>query len=193
VALHGLGRSEEALTRASSALELARRWDAPGTLARALRTLGTLERDAGIDHLREAAAVVARSPARLEHAKALAALGSALRRARRPSDARGPLREALEVADNLGARSLADEARSELYAAGGRPRRTALRGIAALTVSERRVAALAAAGATNREIAQQLFVTPKTIELHLGNVYRKLAIRSRQDLPAELRSLPPAG
>jgi len=57
-----------------------------------------------------------------------------------------------------------------------------LGGIEALTASERRVAGLAAERATNREIAQALFVTPKTVELHLGNAYRKLGIRSRHDL-----------
>jgi DNA-binding NarL/FixJ family response regulator len=187
VALHRLGRSDDALAVAVEGLELARRWGAPGTLSRALRTLGTLGRDSGIDQLREAVDVVAGSPARLEHARSLAALGAALRRAGRPSDARGPLREALELADVLGAQSLAEDVRSELYASGARPRRSALRGVASLTVSERRVATLATRGRTNREIAQELFVTPKTVELHLGNVYRKLAIRSRHELPDELR------
>jgi DNA-binding CsgD family transcriptional regulator len=184
--LDRLGRREEALALAARELELARRWGAPGTLARALRTLGTLEREAGLERLREAADVVAGSPARLEHAKALGALGAALRRARRPTEAREALRGALELADACAARALGAELRTELYAAGGRPRRTALRGPAALTASERRVAALAADGQTNREIAQALFVTPKTVELHLRNAYRKLGIGSRRELPAEL-------
>jgi DNA-binding CsgD family transcriptional regulator len=184
--LDRLGRREEALALAAQELELARRWGAPGTLARALRILGTLEREAGLERLREAADVVAGSPARLEHAKVLGALGAALRRARRPTEAREALRGALELADPCAARGLADELRTELYAAGGRPRRTALQGPAALTASERRVAALAADGQTNREIAQALFVTPKTVELHLRNAYRKLGIGSRRELPAEL-------
>ena len=106
------------------------------------------------------------------------------------TDARRPLRQALELADALGALPLAAHVRSELHAAGGRPRRTALGGVAALTASERRVAALAAGGKTNREIAQGLFVTPKTVELHLSNVYRKLGIRSRRELPFEVH-IPP--
>jgi DNA-binding CsgD family transcriptional regulator len=76
--------------------------------------------------------------------------------------------------------------RSELYATGARPRTTALRGVESLTASERRVAALAAEGQTNRDIAQALFVTPKTVEVHLTNAYRKLGIRSRRELPATL-------
>ena len=126
------------------------------------------------------------STARLEHAKALAALGSALRHARRPAEAREPLREALELADACGAPALADEVRSELYAAGARPRTDAMAGVAALTATERRVAELAAGGETNRDIAQALFVTPKTVEVHLSNAYRKLGIRSRRELSAAL-------
>jgi tetratricopeptide (TPR) repeat protein len=152
--LDGLGRTEEALALAWEDLELARIWGAPGTVARALRVLGTLERDEGLDHLREAVEVVDGSPARLEDAKALAALGAGLRHARRPREARAPLRRALELADVCGAKGLIDRVRSEQYAAGARPRTTALKGIEALTASEHRVATLAAQGATNREIAQ---------------------------------------
>ena len=149
-------------------------------MARALRVLGTIEQSP--ERLREAAALAAHSPARLEHAKALAAEGTALRAARRPTAARDPLRQALELADALGADALAKRVRHELYAAGGRPRTTAQRGPAALTPGERRVVERAAAGQTNRAIAEALFVTPKTVELHLRNAYRKLGARSRHDL-----------
>jgi DNA-binding NarL/FixJ family response regulator len=188
LALAGLGRHEEGLPLVEEELRLARAWGAPGTVARSLRVLGMLKRDRGLDRLVEAVEVVAPSPARLEHAKALLALGTALRHARRPTDARDPLRRALELADVCGTPALADQARSELHAAGGRPRTTALTGPASLTPSELRIADLAAAGRTNRDIAQELFVTPKTVERHLGNVYRKLGIRTRQRLGAELAS-----
>jgi DNA-binding NarL/FixJ family response regulator len=125
----------------------------------------------------EAVAVLEASPARLEHAKALAALGSALRRARKPTEAREPLRRALELAGACEAGGL-----SELLAAGARPRRDALSGAESLTPSERRVVDLATAGRTNRDIAQELYVTPKTVEVHLSNAYRKLGIRSRREL-----------
>ncbi len=186
LALDGLGRRKEALALAREDLELARRWGAPATLARSLRVLGSLERQDGLEHLREAVEAVAGSPARLEHAKALAALGSGLRRARRPREAREPLRRALALADVCGAAGLAEDVRAELYAAGGRPRATELKGVEALTPSERRVATLAAQGQTNREIAQSLYVTPKTVEVHLSNAYRKLGIRSRRELAGEL-------
>jgi DNA-binding CsgD family transcriptional regulator len=185
-ALSALGRQDEARELVGTELERAHAWGAPGTVARTLRTLGTLERDRGLAHLEEAVALTATSPARLEHAKALAGLGAALRRARRPTVAREPLRVALEIAVVSGAERLAEHVRSELYASGARPRTATLTGVGSLTATELRVAELAAGGATNREAAQALFVTPKTVEMHLGNVYRKLGIRSRRELPAAL-------
>ena len=126
------------------------------------------------------------APALLERAKALTALGAALRRARKPTDAREPLRKALELAEISGATALFERARAELYATGARPRTTALAGVRSLTASERRVADLAAEGLSNRDIAQSLYVTPKTVEVHLSNAYRKLDIGSRRELPAVL-------
>ena len=185
-ALDRLGRHEEAVALAAEELELARAWGSPGTVGRSLRVLGTIEREAGLAHLEEACAVLEHAPARLERAKALAAHGETLRRARRPTDARGPLRQALELSAICGATALVDRVRAELHATGARPRTTALRGVGSLTASERRVADLAAEGASNRDIAQSLYVTPKTVEVHLSNAYRKLEIGSRRELPAVL-------
>jgi DNA-binding CsgD family transcriptional regulator len=133
-----------------------------------------------------ACGLLARAPARLEEARALAALGATIRRSRKPTEAREPLRRALELAEVCGATRLVDEIRTEIYATGARPRRAALRGVGALTASERRVADLAADGRSNREIAQTLYVTPKTVEVHLGSVYRKLGIASRRELAGAL-------
>ena len=185
-ALDRLDQTDEAVALAEEELELARHWGAPGTVGRVLRILGTLLRDDGVPTLREAVEVLERSAARLELAHALAALGSALRRSRRPTEAREPLRRALDVAASCGATGLADEIRSELHATGARPRREALSGVESLTASERRVAGLAADGQTNRDIAQTLYVTPKTVEVHLTNAYRKLGIRSRRELAGML-------
>ncbi|WP_217914989.1 helix-turn-helix transcriptional regulator [Miltoncostaea marina] len=181
-ALDRLGRREEAIDLVREELEATRAFGAPWSLGRTLRTLGTLEREEGLDRLREAVAVLEGSTARLEHARALAALGSALRRARDPAGAREPLRRALELAGACGADGLAERVRSELRAAGVRPRRDALSGVASLTPGERRVVDLAAAGHSNRDIAQELYVTPKTVEVHLSNAYRKLRIGSRREL-----------
>ena len=90
-------------------------------------------------------------------------------------------RERVDARERLRARS-----RSELYAAGARPRSDALSGPASLTASERRVVDLAVTGETNRDIAQTLYVTPKTVEVHLSNAYRKLGIRSRRELAGVL-------
>jgi DNA-binding CsgD family transcriptional regulator len=157
---------------------------APGTVGPVLRTLGALVGE--LDVLAEAVAVLEGSRARLELAKALADHGAALRRDRRPSEARDPLRRALELADACGADGPVERVRSELYATGARPRTTATGGVGALTASERRVAAFAADGQSNRDIAQALFVTPKTVEVHLSNAYRKLGLRSRRELAGAL-------
>ena len=186
LALDRLGRHDEAVASARDELDLALQWGAPGTVGRALRVLGAVERERGLEHLEEAVSTLDGSPARLELAKALAALGVRLRLDRRPADARQPLRRALELAETCGARGLMDEIRSEIYATGARPRTTALQGVGSLTASEKRVAGLAAEGHSNRDIAQTLYVTPKTVEVHLSSVYRKLGIGSRHDLSAAL-------
>jgi DNA-binding CsgD family transcriptional regulator len=185
-ALDRLGGHDEAVALAVEELDIARGWGSPGTVGRSLRVLGTILRADGIPYLEEACSLLEGAPARLEHAKALAALGAALRRAGKPTEARAPLRRALELAEVCGARPLVDDIRSEIYATGARPRTTAIRGVLALTASERRVAELAASGRTNRDIAQTLYVTPKTVEVHLSNAYRKLGISSRHDLARAL-------
>ncbi len=182
-ALHRLGRADEALAAAHKELEVARIWGAPMLTGPALRVLGELEGEAGLERLREATEMLrGYEGAKLEEAKALAAYGAALRRLRQPSEAREPLRRALELASTCGATALVETVRTELHASGARPRSEALSGVESLTPSERRVVDLAAAGQANREIAQALFVTPKTVEVHLTNAYRKLGVRSRRDL-----------
>jgi DNA-binding NarL/FixJ family response regulator len=185
-ALALLGRRDEAIALAEEEVELARRWGAPSGLGHSLRVLGQLRGLDGMEELEEAAALLERSNQRIERARAFAALGAELRRARRPTDAREPLRRALELAEQSGAHALAENVRSELYATGARPRTTALEGVESLTERELRVAKLAAEGQTNRDIAQILYVTPKTVEVHLTNAYRKLGIGSRRELPAAL-------
>ena len=175
-----LGDEEGARTLAAEELRLARELGAPRALGIALRAAGLVKRDDRL--LAEACSVLEDASAPLEHARALAEHGAALRRAGRRSDARPLLRAALDVATRLGATALRGRAHTELEAAGGRPRRLVLSGREALTASERRVADLAAEGLTNREIAQALFVTPRTVEGHLTQVYRKLDVRGREHL-----------
>jgi DNA-binding CsgD family transcriptional regulator len=137
---------------------------------------------AGIDLLRRGAEELGHSEAGLDHAYSLAELGAALRRADRKSDARSVLGEALGKASRLGAAMLAARVKVELMAAGGKPRREAVAGVASLTPSEQRVGRMAAEGHTNAQIAQALFVTLKTVEFHLRHVYQKLQITGRHQL-----------
>ena len=92
----------------------------------------------------------------------------------------------MSLVGRLGARVLAGRAREELLAAGGRVRHVELAGVGSLTPSELRVARMAADGKSNREIAQALFLTVRTIEMHLSDAYRKLEIASRHELSAAL-------
>ena len=101
--------------------------------------------------------------------------------------AREPLREALALAHDCGGIAVRERAREELTATGVRLRRDAQTGLDSLTPSERRIVERAAAGASNREIAQALFVTVKTVEMHLGHAYRKLGISSRNELAALIK------
>jgi DNA-binding CsgD family transcriptional regulator len=111
-----------------------------------------------------------------------------MRRDGRRADAREPLRRALDHASRCGASALAERARAELVTAGAKPRRERISGTSSLTASERRVAEMAANGMTNREIAQSLFVTMKTVAAHLTHTYQKLDISSRDELAEVLRS-----
>ena len=183
MALARLGERDEALRRAREELELARTWDTPRTIGVALRALGAIEGgDDGFGHLSEAVEILAPSGAQLEYGWALADLGAALRRSNRRRDARAPLRQACDLAERSGAARLAEHARSELAATGARPRTVLSSGVDSLTASERRTAEMATAGMTNREIAEALFVTKKTVETHLGHCYQKLGIESRAQL-----------
>lgn len=137
--------------------------------------------------LERAVATLAATAARFDHARALVDLGGAQRRARRIPEARITLSEGLAAARACGAIDLAAFAREEVLASGLRPRREATRGVDSLTPSERRVAEMAASGRSNREIAQALFVTRKTVEKHLSQVYAKLGIGSRGELEGVLR------
>jgi DNA-binding CsgD family transcriptional regulator len=182
-----LGEREAARRLAEEELELARSFGAARALGIALRCSGLVEgHRAAAERLEESVEVLDGSGAQLEHAHSLCELGAALRRDGRSPAAQEPLRQALDLAAACGAAPLSARARDELRAAGARPRRDHVRGRDALTASELRVARLAAEGATNREIAQSLFVTLRTVETHLTHAYRKLDIGSRSEIAAAL-------
>ena len=122
--------------------------------------------------------------ASLELARAHASLGRGLRRAGQRVEARAQLGIGLDLAHRCGATAVEANIREELAAAGGRPRRSALTGVESLTPTELRVAQLAAQGLSNSEIAEQTFVSRNTVAWHLRNIYRKLALESRDQLLA---------
>jgi len=187
LACHRLGALEEADRLAADEVELATRYGAPRALGIALCARGVvLGGDEGLALLRRSSEVLDGIDALHARATALVATGTALRRAGLEREAREPLREGMHLASAAGAAPLAERARDELVAAGGRPRRMALEGPDALTPSEARIARLAAGGRTNRVIAQDLFLSVKTVEFHLRNAYRKLDISSRGGLAEAL-------
>jgi DNA-binding CsgD family transcriptional regulator len=180
---------EEALPLAAEELELARAIDYREGEGVALRALGMVGGgEAGTELLRESVTVLDEESSPLEQARSRAELGAALRRAGRRAEAREWLREAAALAQRCGAERLEETVLEELTIAGAKPRRRALSGADSLTPGERRVARAAAAGATNREIAQELFVSLRAVEMHLTNSYRKLGISSRAELTTALGS-----
>jgi DNA-binding CsgD family transcriptional regulator len=182
-----LGDTDSARRLHEQARELAVRWGTPGALGQVARAEGALEQgEAGIARLRESVSLLERSPARLELARSLVDLGSALRRVGQRSDSREPLRAGYDFAQQCGAATLAENARYQLAASGVRVRRERLTGAGSLTPTERRIAELAANGDTNAQIAQALFITVKTVEMHLTHAYRKLGISGRAELAAAL-------
>lgn len=190
LAAHGLG-DDGARPRGLAEAEVAaaRAWGTPRAIGRALTALGVVTPGAaGVATLREAVEVLDGAPAPLEHARAQLALGGALHDAGDAAGAREPLRRALEIADQCGAAPLAGQARTALVATGARPRRAALTGPGALTAAERRVAEAAASGASNREIAEELYLTPSTVRIHLSRSLRKLGVSSRSELADALRN-----
>src|SRR5215831_2947165 len=186
-----LGDRAGARRLADEQCDLADRLGTPGARGTALRAMArAAPADQRITLLERAVSILSDSPAGLEHARALVDLGAALRRANHRAEARGPLSRALDLAQRGGLRLIARRARDELLAAGARPRRDLLTGPGALTPAEHRIAALAAAGHTNREIAERLYITLRTVETHLTHAFQKLQITTRAQLAD---SMTPAG
>ncbi len=180
---HAAGHRDRALALATAHLEHARAWGAPWLLGNALLVRGVVDPgERRLALIEQAVAVLEPTSAQLELARACIELGAALRRARRRDQARVQLVRGADLAHRCGATALSARARAELVAVGARPRRAAFSGVGSLTVSELRVAHLAARGMTNREIAQKLVVSAKTVSGQLTAVYRKLDVHDRAAL-----------
>ena len=176
------GRVEEARESLRSFEEQARNTENAWANASAARVRGMLV-DTGFEDEFDAALAGHASP--FERARTQLRLGARLRRERRPTDARSPLRSAYEAFELLGASGWSAQASAELGAAGERPKRDRTSPsmlLRDLTEQELRIALLVAEGATNREAAATLYLSPKTVGYHLGKVYEKLGVRSRTEL-----------
>ncbi|WP_063898560.1 helix-turn-helix transcriptional regulator [Streptomyces sp. IMTB 1903] len=192
-------------------VEAAVRNDDPAVARRALRTLaeratasgtpwalGLLARSRALlahdsqaeDHFQEAIALLAPTPLRTERAHADLLYGEWLRRQRRKRDARTRLRLAHEQFTSMGASAFAERARLELLATGAHARARGAGTDHQLTPQESRIARMAAHGATNQEIATNVFISASTVEYHLAKAFRKLGVTSRRQLPAALQQPP---
>jgi DNA-binding CsgD family transcriptional regulator len=180
---HALGQTDEAHRLAAEELTLATSFGKPRALGVSLHALALVGgRPDTEPALREAGELLEPVGAPIELGRVYVDLGAHLRRSGQRVRARAELVKALDLAHHAGALRLARAAHAELAAAGAKPRRAALTGRDALTPSELRVAQLAAGGMSNREIAQSLFVTIRTITTHLTHTYQKLDITRREQL-----------
>jgi DNA-binding CsgD family transcriptional regulator len=189
-----LERPQEAEPRADAFEARARAKGQPWSLARTARCRGLLAAEGAMERdFEEAVRLHAHTPDVFEAARTRLAYGARLRRARKRVRAREELRMALDVFDRLGAAPWSDQARTELSATGETARKRDPSTLNDLTPQELQIGLLLAQGRTTREAAAALFLSPKTIEYHLRNAYRKLGIHSREELAAAFATGSPAG
>ena len=174
-----LERRREARELAEEELSLARETASAWGEVVALQALAVAAPEAAEALLEQASEIAEQGGFALERARSLLALGSLRRRLGKRATASQLLRDSFELSGRCGALALEQRARDELAAAGLRPRRRPLTGAESLTPAERRVAQMAAEGASNRAIAQGLFLSLRTVETHLTRTYQKLGIDSR--------------
>jgi DNA-binding CsgD family transcriptional regulator len=183
-------RGDEARAHLETFEEQAGRSRSHLAVATLSRCRGLMARSGFEVHFAEALDLHAAAQMPFETARTQLCFGERLRRARRTTDARAHLHAAVTTFEFLGARPWAARAQTELDAIRGTAARAPESPTGLLTAHELQVASLVVRGATNREAASALFVSPKTIDYHLGNIYRKLGVRSRTELTRALgRSL----
>ena len=181
------GRADDAARTLATVAEGAAATSSPMALALMARLRGYLAADVKFDrHFQEALERCAALDYPLETARAELLYGERLRRARRRREAREHLLRAERIFETLRAEPWVERARAELTASGERLRRRDPFAEEHLTPQELQLALVVAEGATNKEAAAHLFISPKTVEAHLGSIYRKLGLRSRTELSARL-------
>ena len=185
-----LGHSQKAAEAASQLERDANAKAQPWALARAARCRGLLAAEGESDrHFETAFTLHDQTPDAFEAGRTHLAYGARLRRERQRLRAREQLRAAMDIFDHLGADPWAEMTRAELAATGETARRRDATTLNDLTPQELQIAMSLAGGRTTRETAAALFLSPKTIEYHLRNVYRKLAIGSRSELKSAMTRL----
>ena len=188
------GRRDDAKPTLDAFERLATRTGRPWALATAARYRAVVSAPADVDdNFTAAERLLENVPSPFERGRTQLCWGERLRRDGRRLDARRHLAEALERFDELGAAPWAERAERELRSSGARARRREPGPSTALTATESQIADHVSQGKTNKEVAASLFLSPKTVEFHLGHIYRKLGIRSRTQLAlAVIRSESPA-
>jgi DNA-binding CsgD family transcriptional regulator len=185
---HISGDGARAQSLIAEEIRLAEQFGVAIPLGLALQRRGLTESGGdALETFRQAVEVLEGTEARLHLARAHYGLGRGLRRAGQRVDARRHLGTSLDLAHRSGASGLEAEIREEMMAAGARPRRAAVTGVESLTPTELRMAQFAAEGLSNREIAEKTFVSRNTVGWHLGNVYKKLQIESREQLTLRIK------
>lgn len=184
--LLALGRRDITRKLVADELSLARQWGAPEAVGTALLALSRADAAAAPGALGEALDTLADAPCRPLLIECLVEEAARLRRGNARARARPLLRQALALAHDIGAETLAHRAWSELWATGSRPRPLNVTGVSSLTRGERRVVDLAVEGQANKQIALTLRISVKTVETHLSSAYRKLGTRGRGELAIRL-------
>jgi DNA-binding CsgD family transcriptional regulator len=185
-----LGRADDATAAAELHDESAQAKRQPWALARAARVRGLLADNADIEHeFRAALELHQQTQDLFESARTHLAYGARLRRAGRRVRAREALRAAIDAFDTLDAAPWSNLARAEFDATGETARKRDASTLSQLTPQELQIALLLAEGRTTREAAASVFLSPKTVEYHLRNIYRKLEVRSRPELADAIRRL----
>jgi len=180
------GRAADAQARTEILAAQAERTGGPWAAAAAARCRGLLTEGDFESHFEEALAHHERSSAPFDKARTLLLYGGRLHRARRRAQARERMHEARSIFTELGAKGWLPRTEAELRAVGGRRRRKGEPETATLTAAELRVAEAVARGGTNKEVAAELYLSPKTVEFHLAKIFQKLGVRSRTELASAL-------
>ena len=187
LAAHRLGDEQLVQRLLGEAIEIVERSEVPSHRAQVLRTrAAVIAPQQAVALLESARELLAGGEATLERLRCTADLGRVLRRLGQRKLACDILTDARQLAHTHGARRIEHEVTRELDVLGAPRARLRFSGADALTARERRIVEMAASGRSNREIAQMLFVTPRTVEQHLYNSYKKLGVNSRTQLAQAL-------